>query len=107
MKKKFVNYANVTKIAERLLELEIYQLQEKYHLDAQSFVDELQKALSNYINAPNDSHECKQWNTIDNIERSLKHLLYNVNSFITLLTPEAQKQLEQQFYPSHERGTKP
>lgn len=102
MKKTFVNANNVIQIAQLLLQLEIHHLQEKYHLDAESFVDELQKALINYINEPNDTYEIKKWNTIDNIERSLKHLLYSVNSFITLLTPEAQKKLEQQFHSSYE-----
>ncbi len=30
------------------------------------------------------------------------HLMNSVNNFISLLTPEAQQQLEQQFHPSHE-----
>lgn len=98
MKKQFVNSTNVTKIAQSLLELEIQHLQEKYHLDAESFAYQLQQALSDYKNPPKNEQKIKKWNTIDNIERSLKYLINHVNSFINLLTSEAQQQLEQQFH---------
>lgn len=100
MKKKFVNATNVTKIALSLLELERHHLQEKYHLDAESFAHQLQKAMVDYKNPPENEKERKHWNTIDNIERSLKYLINQVNSFIPLLTPETRQKLENQFHPS-------
>lgn len=97
MKRTFINPTNVVKITQILLELEKDTLQEKYQLDAESFVFQLKKAFLNYKNLPKDDQEIKKWNTIDNIEQAIKNLIDHVNEFITLLTPEAQQQIEKKF----------
>ena len=97
MKRKFIQANNVTKIAKALLQIDLSNWQEKYHLDAQAFIVKLQQALEQYTNPPTHEQEIKNWNTIDNIEQALKNLISHVNEFIALLTPDAQQQIEQQF----------
>jgi hypothetical protein len=97
MNQTFIHALNVTKIAKALLQLYLSHWQEKYRLDAQAFIAQLQKALEEYLNPPIHEEEVKYWNTIDNIERALKNLILSVNSFINLLSPEAQQHIEQLF----------
>ena len=97
MKKKFVQATNVIQIADTLLQLDRSHLQEKYHLDAISFIHELQQSLEQYTLPPVEEKEIKQWNAIDNIEYALKNLIISVNAFIRLLNPEIKQQIEQQF----------
>ena len=97
MKKIFIHCLNVTKIAKALLQLDLSHWQEKYHLDAQAFIAQLQHALEQYLYPPHDQGALKYWQSIDNIERSLKNLMQNVESFMNLLTSEAQQYIEQQF----------
>jgi hypothetical protein len=100
MKRGWIHPMNVIKIAQALLQLDLSALQEKYKLDAQYFFYPLQKSFQYYVNPPTNEQEIKNWNRIDNIEYALKNLLIHVNTFINLLTPEVQQQLEQQFNSS-------
>ena len=105
MHRNLVNATNVIEIANGLLNLEIQNLQEKYHPDAEYFVHQLQKNIQDYLNQPESEYEFKKWRTIDTIERTLKQLIQSVNGFLSLLTPETKKELEQQFHSS-KKGAK-
>ena len=93
----WVNPTNVIKVAHALLQLDMTHFQEKYHLDLQFFVAQLQQSLEQFKNPPRDEYGIKKWNSIEHIEYTLKHLLAHANTFIHLLTQKTQQQLALQF----------
>lgn len=88
---------NVTKIAMALLPLGSEHSQEKYQPDAVGFLDQLYHALNDYRYPESPQQGIQSTHSIDRIEAALIRLLAEANTFIHLLTPHAQKALEEQF----------